>query len=199
MDQQIIITVGREFGSGGHEIARQLAEQLNLHFYDRSMLDEVAKATNVEVEFLEKYDEKPRKLFGSRRVGAFSNSMEEIIAELQFENLRQKAESGESFVIVGRCAESVLKDVKGLISVFILGDLQEKVKRIQERYQLDEQEALFKLKRHDKKRKQYHNFHAEGKWGDSRTYDICINSSRLGIEKTVELLKCYVEERIRTF
>lgn len=197
MNRQIIITVGREFGSGGHEIARQLAEQLNLHFYDRTMLDEIAKATNVEVEFLEKYDEKPRKLFGSRRVGAYSNSMEEIIAEMQFENLRERAASGESFVVVGRCAESVLKDVKGLITIFILGDMKEKVKRIQERYQLDEQEALSKLRRHDKKRKQYHNYHSEGKWGDSRTYDICINSSRLGIEKTVELIKRYVEERIQ--
>lgn len=197
MSQQIIISVGREFGSGGHEIAKQLAEKLGLNFYDRSMLDELAKEKNIQIEYLEKYDEKPRKLFGSRRVGAYSNSMEEIIAEMQFEYLQEKANKGESFVIVGRCAETVLKGVDGLITIFILGDKKEKIARIMERYQLDEQEAVLKAKRHDKKRKQYHNYHAEGKWGDSRTYDICVNSSRLGIEKTVDLLKCYVEERIQ--
>ena len=189
MDQQIIITVGREFGSGGHEIARQLAEQLNLHFYDRSMLDEVAKATNVEVEFLEKYDEKPRKLFGSRRVGAFSNSMEEIIAELQFENLRQKAESGESFVIVGRCADYVLAQQDHVLNVFITANKEFKVKRLMEQYNLTEKKAMDLIVKKDRERSSYYNYYTSQKWGNAKSYDLCIDSSKFGIEGTVQVIK----------
>lgn len=196
MDRQIMITVGREFGSGGHEIAEALAKRLGLNFCDRSMLDEVAKKKNIQVEYLEKYDEKPRKLFVSRRVGAYSNSMEEIVAEMQFEYLRDKAARGESFLVVGRCAEAVLGDYQDLISLFILGDKEVKCERVQRLYHLNETEALMKMRRHDRLRKQYHNRHAGGKWGDSRTYDLCINSSRLGVEQTIDLLYQYVQKRI---
>ena len=200
MSDQIIIAIGREFGSGGHKIAKKLAEELGLNFYDRRMLDELAEKKNIRIEFLEKYDEEPRKLFGARSVDArtksYSNSIEEIIAEMQFEYIKEKADMGESFVIVGRCAEEVLKGRKGLISIFILGDFEDKVKRTMEKFGIDEKEAVIKNKRHDKTRKKYHNVHSEGKWGDSRTYDLCINSSKLGIDGTVDLLKKYIGERI---
>lgn len=201
MKEQVLIAIGREFGSGGHKVARMLAEQLDLDFYDRRMLDEIAERKNIKIEYLEKYDEEPRKIFGARSVDvrtlSYSNSIEEIIADMQFEYIREKADSGESFVIVGRCAEEVLKGRKGLISIFILGDFKDKVERTMEKFHISEKEAISKIKRHDKTRKKYHNNHADGKWGDSRTYDICINSSRLGIEKTVELLKDYVKERMK--
>lgn len=196
MGKQLIITVGREFGSGGHEIAEKLAERLGLNFYDRKMLDELGKEKNISIEYLEKYDEQPKKWFGSRTVRNFSNSMEEIIAEMQFDYIAEKANSGESFVIVGRCAEAVLKDYEGMISIFILGNKKEKTKRVMERYYLNEFDAQNKMKRHDKTRKNYHNRHADGKWGDSRTYDICVNSSCLGVDKTVDLLEQYVKARI---
>lgn len=197
MDKQIIISISREYGSGGHEIAERIAKKMGLAFYDRSMLDELAQAKDIQIEYLEKYDEKPRKLFGSRRVGAYTNSMEEIVAEMQFEYLKEKADAGESFVIVGRCAETVLQGREGLVSIFVLGDKDKKRERIQKKYQLSEQEAIAKIRRHDRHRKQYHNRHSSGKWGDSRFYDICINSSKLGIDKTVEVLNYFIEERIK--
>lgn len=197
MSKQVIIAIGREYGSGGHEVGRHIAEKLGLHFYDRKMLDDIAKEKDIHVEYLEKYDEKPRKLFGSRRVGAYSNSIEEIVAEMQFEYIREKAESGESFVIVGRCAETVLADMEGLISIFVLGDMEAKIARVMKSFQITEQEAIAKIKRHDKHRKQYHNRHSKGKWGDSRIYDLCINSSKLGIDKTVDVVKYFIEERIQ--
>lgn len=141
MDKQVIISISREYGSGGHEIAEKIAKQFGFKLYDRSILDEIAEAKNIQIEYLEKYDEKPRKLFGSRRVGAYTNSMEEIIAELQFEYLKEKADTGESFVIVGRCSETVLQDREGLISIFILGDEQVKLERIMKKYNLNEQDA----------------------------------------------------------
>lgn len=199
MGQQFVISISREFGSAGHEIAEKIAKDLEIKFYDRSILDEIANHMNVKVELLEKYDEKPRNLILSRRVGKYTNSMEEILAETQFEFIRKKVEKGESFVIVGRCAETVLKDFDGLISIFISGDKQHKLERVMEKYNLNETDALAKMKRHDLKRKQYHNRHSDAKWGDSRCYDMCINSSPLGTEATIKVLENYIQERLKSF
>lgn len=196
MKEQLIVSVSREYGSAGHEVAEHLAKEMNLNFYDRNMLDEIAKKKNMEVEHIKKYDEKPKNIFKSRKVGSHTNSYEEIIAEWQFEYIREKADSGESFVIVGRCAETVLKGHEGLISVFILGDQDTKLKRIMDKYHLNEADATAKIKRHDKYRKYYHNHHSAGKWGDSRLYDLCINSSKLGVEKTTSVIKHFIEQRI---
>src|SRR5574344_476148 len=97
---QTIISISREYGSAGHEIAAKIAEDMGFKLYDRSMLDAIANDMNIKVEVLEKYDEKPRNFMLSRRAGVHSNSMEEILAELQFDFIRKKAEEGESFVIV---------------------------------------------------------------------------------------------------
>jgi len=94
---------------------------------------------------------------------------------------------------VGRCAEYVLRDNPNMISIFILGDKEAKCKRVMEKYELDEKSAYARMKKADKMRKTYHNFYADGKWGDSRGYDICINSSTLGIEKTVNALITYID------
>ena len=196
MSKQIIVSISREFGSGGHEIAERIADHLGLKFYDRSMLDEIAEHMNVKVEFLEKYDERPRNFVLSRRVGKYTNSMEEILAEIQFDFIREKAVKGESFVIVGRCAETVLKDFEGLISIFISGDKEHKLERVMKKYDLSKADALSKMARHDRTRKQYHNRHSDSKWGDSRYYDICINSSPLHVSGTVRVLENYIEERM---
>lgn len=196
MAEQTIISVGREYGSAGHEIAEKIAKELGFKFYDRNMLDEIAQEKNIEVKYLEKYEEKPRNLILSRSVKGYSNSIEEVIADMQFEYLRKKADSGESFVVVGRCAEEVLKDKEGLISIFILGDREVKLNRIKEKFHIEETEALLKMRRHDKNRKRYHNRHSDGKWGDSRSYDLCVNSSKMGVDKTVDILVAYIRERI---
>ncbi len=196
MAGQIIVAIGREFGSGGHAIAEKIAKELGIKMYDRNMLDEIAQEKNIKVEVLEKLDEQPKKLILSRRVGAYSNSFEEILADMQFEYIEKKADSGESFVVVGRCAESVLSGREELISIFVLGDKSVKKERVKELYNLSDMEASSKMHRHDRKRKQYHNRHADNKWGDSRGYDICINSSRLGVDKTADILIDYIKERM---
>lgn len=196
MKPQLIISVGREFGSGGHEISVALAERFGLKLYDHNLLDEVAKKHNVDPNTLHKFDEKPRKLFLSRNVNGYSSSAEENITQMQFEYLKEKAQNGESFVVVGRCAETILQEYPGLISLFVLGDREVKCKRVMELYHLSEKEALGKMLRHDMYRKRYHNYYCEDKWGDSRTYDLCINSSRLGIEETIKTLEVYIKKRI---
>lgn len=197
MSKQTIVTVSREFGSGGHEIAEKIASDLGLKFYDRGMLDEIAQEMNIKVEVLEKYDEKPKNIMLSRKVGKYSSSMEEILAEMQFDFIRKKAEEGESFVIVGRCSESVLRNVEGLISIFVNGNKECKIERVMKKYVLSRQEAIRKMERHDYKRKKYHNRHSDHKWGDSRYYDICVNSSPLKVSGTVNVLEKYIQERMK--
>ncbi|MDD6492256.1 MAG: cytidylate kinase-like family protein [Firmicutes bacterium] len=195
MGKQTIISISREYGSGGHEIGRKIAQALGMKFYDRSLLDEIATEKNMDVSVLQKYDEQPRNVILSRRVGNHTNSPEEIIAQFQFDFIKKKADEGESFVIVGRCAETVLKDFEGLISIFITGERQHKIKRVMEHFEISEKEAILKMARHDRKRKQYHNRHSDAKWGDSRLYDLCINSSPLGIDGTIRVLENYINER----
>lgn len=196
MEKQIMISISREFGSGGRQIAEKVAEDLGLPLYDRSLLDAIAKEKNIDVAHLQKLDEKPRNPFFSRSVGGHSNSMEENLVKMQFEYLQRKADSGESFVVLGRCAETALKGKEGLVSVFVLGDKEEKLARVKDKYQLSDSEAALKMARHDTKRKVYHNRYSDFKWGDSRGYDLCINSSRLGIEKTAVMIVSYVKERM---
>ena len=197
MEKQLIISIGREFGSGGHAIAEDLAERFGLPLYDRNILGEITAQKNLDLEELEKYDERPRKLFVSRTVRGYSNSPHENIANMQFEFLRQKAANGDSFVVVGRCAETILKGCPALIPIFVLGDMDVKIKRIEEIRGISEQEAIALIKEHDKKRKAYHNSHCDIKWGDSRNYDISVNSSRLGIKRTADMLEAYIREKIK--
>ena len=195
--EQIIIAIGREFGSGGHEIAEKVAKKLDLKLYDRNLLDHMADDKNLDADELKKYEEKPKNPFLSRRVRGYSNSMEENLAQMQFEYIREKGESGESFVIVGRCAEEVLRGNPNLISIYILADEADKVKRVEKKYELDEAFAKKKMLRHDYTRKLYHNTHSSVKWGHAGGYDLCINSSRLGIDGTVEEILNYIELRKR--
>ena len=193
---QIIISVGREFGSGGRVIAEKLSERFNLPLYDRHLITEIAEKMGMTYDDVEKYNESPRMKIVSRRVNGFSNSIEDNIAEMQFDIIDEKAKSGESFVVVGRCSETKLKKYPALISLFILGDMEKKIERVMDVYNLNEEDAKKFITKKDKKRKRYHNYHCQGKWGDSRLYDLSINSSKLGIEKTVDILEEYIKDRI---
>ena len=192
---QLIISVGREFGSGGRVIAEELASRFNVPVYDRHLITEIAQKTGLSDEEIEKYNESPKSRLTSRRVRGYSNSIEDNIAEMQFDFIRKKAENGESFVVVGRCSETKLKDFECLISLFILGDMEAKIKRVMEVYEISENDAKILIEQKDKKRKRYHDYHTSAKWGDSRIYDLCMNSSKLGIEKTVDFITDYIKER----
>ncbi len=194
MAKQILISVSREYGASGHEIAEKLAKRFDLKLYDSNILMEVAEQKNVAYESLQKYDEKPRNVLFARKVLDEYNSNEDIIARIMFDYLRSKADEGESFVVVGRCSDFVLKDYDGLISIFVTGQMDKKAIRIMKKYGLEKKEALEKCRNMDKQRRQYHNSHADTKWGDSRYYDICIDSTKLGVDNTVEILASYVEK-----
>ena len=196
MDKQVIITVGREFGSGGTFIANAIAEEFHIPVYDRNILAEISKEKGTSLEGLEHYSEKPRSKFFTRTVRGETSSIEKHIANMQFDFLRSRAAEGNSFVVLGRCSEEILKDFNCLINIFILADPEFKKLRVMEKYELSEEDALAKMKRKDKYRKQYHNSYASSKWGDSRTYDLCINSTRLGVEETAKEVIRYIYTRI---
>lgn len=201
MEKQLIISVGREFGSGGYAIAELLAKKFELPLYDRNLLREIIlekdlELDKTEIEELERYDELSKKPLFSRTIRGYSNSPEENIASMQFEYLQKMAEQGKSFVIVGRCAETVLKKYAGLISIYILADTDDKIRRIEKTNEVSRIEAEVLMRRRDKERKSYHNYYCVHKWGDSRNYDICVNSSRLGISGTADMLENYIRDRI---
>ena len=197
MKQIIIIAIGREFGSGWHLVAKKLAEHYNIPLYSKELLDEVAKDGRYSKEVLERFDEKPMNFaFIPVPAGGTTISLEQDIAIRQFNFIRKKAnEEKESFVIVGRCAEEILSDNPNMISAFILGDKDTKTKRVMEREGVDEKTALNMMKKMDKMRKVYHNFYCENKWGDSRTYDICIKIGKVDVDTATDMIIKYIDSR----
>ncbi|MCD7919443.1 MAG: cytidylate kinase-like family protein [Clostridiales bacterium] len=197
MSGQMIITIGREFGSGGHEIAELIASHYGIQFYDKQLIQEVAEDGMISPSVVAQFDEKPLSVFARPMPGDGSNlSMEQQIALRTFTYLNKQANVNKvSFVVVGRCAECFLVGNPALTRIFVLGDQDVKRKRIMEKYQLDGKQALLRMRREDKLRKSYHNFYCESKWGDSRTYDLCVNSSLLGVEKTADALIQFLDLR----
>lgn len=196
MEKRLILSVGREFGSGGHVIAEALARRFELDLYDNNLLEHVAEEKSVGGDTLKKYDERPKSRLFSRTVRGYSNSIQENVANMQFAYLKKLAEDGKSFVVVGRCSETILKNYEGVVSIFVLGDWETKRERIMRLYRLSAEEAEHMMSRKDWERKSYHNYYCKVKWGDSRNYDLSINSSRLGIDRTVDLLESYIRARM---
>ena len=196
MEKRLILSVGREFGSGGHVIAEALARRFELDLYDNNLLEHIAEEKSVGGDALKKYDERPKSRLFSRTVRGYSNSIQENVANMQFAYLKKLAEDGKSFVVVGRCSETILKNYEGVVSIFVLGDWETKRERIMRLYRLSAEEAEHMMSRKDWERKSYHNYYCKVKWGDSRNYDLSINSSRLGIDRTVDLLESYIRARM---
>lgn len=194
MDKQLIISVGREYGSGGHEIAQKLADHYGLPLYDHNLLDEMAEKKHLSAKDLSAYDEKRNVLF-NHKVRGMSMSPAQNVAELQFKYLKEKAAAGESFVIVGRCAEHVLRGSEGLVTIFILGDSEAKIQRICDLHNMSHHDAEVFCKEKDRRRKAYHNSHCPIHWGDSRGYELSINSSKLGIDDTVKIIEAYIDTK----
>ena len=195
MEKQLIISVGREYGSGGHEIAEKLAKHYGIQLLDHNLLDEIAAKKNVKMDHLRELDEKHKNPLSSRTVRGYSSSPEENMLYLQFDYLREKADSGESFVIVGRCSETILKQYDCMVSIFILADRDKRVERIMRLYHLTESQAAKKIREKDMNRRRYHNSFCVGKWGNCRNYDVSLNSSKLGIDGSVKLLTDYIDRR----
>lgn len=195
--EQLIISLGRECGSGGHEIADRLAAHYRLPVYDKSLLEDIAKERNLKHSDLEKHDESGHSRLLYRTVKGMNSSPEHNVAQLQFEYLKRQADKGKSFVVVGRCAETVLRYNKSMVAIYIYGDEEHKLERLMRKIKCSRDKAYSIMKSEDKRHRKYHDLHCEHKWGDVKNYDISINSSRVGIDETVRILIDFIDSRRR--
>lgn len=199
-----IITITRQYGSGGHDIGKSLAENLGIPFYDKELISLIAKQSGVAPEVFEHADEKAaNSLLYSLSVGlynygnGFSNSMGDLpindkLYILQHRIIKQKAEN-EYFVIVGRCADYILKDNPDVVKVFIYADLESRIKRAVERQDIEPARAKQAVVKADKNRANYYSFYSGQKWGQVDNYDLCINSTNLSTDQAVRLITNYLE------
>ena len=199
-----VITIGRQLGSGGKEIAEILARELGVKLYDKTLLQEASRESGIDAEVFEMADERESgSFFGSLFSihGSISEYMpgesfldSNKLFEIQSEAIRNIAEN-ESCIIVGRCAEYVLREHPAMISIFITADYNDRVSRIMNSNGLEQEAAIEFIEKGDKKRRSYHDYYATTHWGEARCYDLCVNSSRLGLEGTVTLLKQFIKAR----
>lgn len=193
----MIITIGRQHGSSGREIARLLAEKLNYKCYDKEIVDEAANHSDFSRDLIDAFDEKRMPAFILHAGGYGLNENFRLnmqVVSAQFEAMRNIAEKGNC-IFVGRCADYILRDHDDLISVFILGDMDERLKCLERRQGLDEVEARKKIKEVDKDRSSFYRYYSDQTWGDAQNYDMCINSSKLGVEGTVQVILDYIKAR----
>ncbi len=199
-----IITIGRQFGSGGREIGLKVAEALGIPCYDKELLTRAAKESGFCEEMLINHDERPTNSFLYNLVmdtysfGYNSNSYSDMpishkVFLAQFDTIKKIGSEGPC-VIVGRCADYALADYDNVVNLFIFGDEECRIKRIMERFDLNEAKAKDMINKKDKQRQSYYNYYSSKKWGRSDSYDLCINSSKLGIEGSVKLIKQFVED-----
>ena len=193
----MIISIGRQHGSGGREIARLLAQELGIKCYDKEIVDEAAKHSDFSRDLINAYDEKRMSAFMLHAGGYGLNENFRLnmqVVSAQFDAIREIASKGDC-IFVGRCADYILRDRRDLVSVFILGDMDERLKCLARRQGLDEAAARKKIKEVDKDRSSFYKYYSDQVWGDAQNYDLCINSSRLGVEGTVKVIMDYIKTR----
>ena len=198
MQKSLIITIGRQFGSGGHEIGEKLAKKLGIQFYDKELIKLIAKQSGLCEKVLESYDEKPtNSLLYSIVMDIYPSVMytgptiDQQIYQANYDTIRKLAD-GEPCVIVGRCADYILRDHPELVSVFIHANSDFRAARIAEEYKLPDAKVRDLLVKTDKKRANYYNFQSEKQWGAASSYNLCIESSEVGIDGAVDLIMDYV-------
>ena len=202
MDHKLIITIDREYGSGGHEVGRRLAEQLGIKFYDEELIERAASGTGYVEEYVKENDERaPDFSFASliSGVDTFQSLPYAKIQEEQFSIIRNIA-SEESCVIVGRAADYILEGEEH-VSIFIFAPLEERLKRKLEleivngkENPLNANEMTKKIRQKDKQRRRYYEFYTDNKWGDRDVHDLLINTSRTGIDGAVDIIRTYIDK-----
>lgn len=197
MGRKKIITIGRQFGSGGKQIGEELAKKMQVPFYDKELLKHAAKDSGICEEIFDNFDEKPTNSFLYSLVMdpyslGFGTSSElplnHRVFLAAFDTIKNLAENDGSCVFVGRCADYALKDMDGVLNVFIYADIDDRIKRISEKYGISENNAKDMIKKEDKSRASYYNYYTSKRWGEMKGYDICINTSVYSIEETIDML-----------
>lgn len=202
-DKHIIICIGRQLGSGGHDIARMLACDFNAKYYDRELLNLAAKESGFSEKFFEQNDEQRglfRTLFHMHASHIPDNSLyqsnfsQESLFKFQSDAIR-KAASQESCVFVGRCADYVLRDYENVLNVFITASIDFRIRQIMSKQKLEAVQARKFIEQHEAKRAAYYNYYTGKKWGAAESYDLCIDTSVLGMQKTELFIADFIRKR----
>ena len=202
-----IITIGRQLGSGGRTIGKKLAERLGIAYYDRELINLASKESGICGEFFEKADEKTSggllKAFAmgfSMNSAIFQNNdylSNESLFQIQSDVIRKVAAEG-SCVLVGRCADYILRDESNCLNVFVTARMEDRIKRVLEyNNELKENEVEEFINKEDKSRSAYYNYYTDKVWGAAASYDLCVNSSYYGIKATVDYILTFLENNTK--
>lgn len=193
MKKDIIITIGRQFGSGGKCVAEVLGRKLGIPVYDQELIMKAAQESGFSAEFFEQSDEK-RRFFSLSSIfaTAYSSETENYMSDkglfrIQCETIRNIAAQGPA-VIVGRCSDYVLRDMENKLDVFLTSPLEKRAARVAERQGIDYAKAMETVEREDRNREEYYNYYTFGNWGVASNYDLCIDSDKLGDKGTADMI-----------
>ncbi len=190
-----IITITRQYGSGGREIGERLAKELALEFYDNRLLEIAAKDSGIHKNHFEENDEKRTNSFLyllSTTYGQGGIPFDDTLFFAQL-NAIQKVASEHACVIIGRCADYALRDFTGVVNLFISAPFETRVKRAIEVYGIEEKHAVDYVKRIDKQRTSYYNYYTDKRWGQPQNYQLCLDSAALGIDGSVKLIQDFIK------
>ena len=199
MANNTIITIARQYGSGGHDIGEKLAEELKIPFYDKELLERAAKDSGFCQEIFENYDEKPTNSFlyslvmdtysmGHSTAAFAEMPLNHKIFLAQFNAIKDIAKEGPC-VIVGRCADYALADFPNVVNVYLYADMQSRIARIARRHDVTDAKAKDLIQKTDKSRASYYNYYTNKKWGEATGYDLCLNTASLGIDGTIHMIR----------
>ena len=198
-----IITITSQYGSGGHDIGKLLSEKLGIRFYDKELISLAAKESGMSPEVFAKADEKATSsLLYTLSTGLYTYGngfsamgdlpMNDQLYILQHKIIKEKAEK-ENFVVVGRCADYILKEYDNVVRLFIYADLEVRTKRAVARHDIEVSRARQAVSKADKNRANYYSFYSGQKWGAPENYDLCINSTRLSVGQAAEMIMDYLK------
>ncbi len=208
MNGHYVINLGRQLGSGGKEIGERLAKDLGIAFYDKELIKLASEESGLCKEFFERADEKASKgliggLFGARfpfiTDGAIpygSYLSNDALFKIQSDVIRELAER-QSCLFVGRCADYILRDHPRCINVFVSASKEARIERLMKLHNIAAEAAEELIEKADKKRSTYYNYYSYNTWGAAPTYHLCIDSSVLGIDATVEFIKAFVQQKLK--
>lgn len=185
LKNKIIITIAREYGSGGRYVGRLVAQKLGIKFYDKDIMVKLAEKTGLSLDYIESNEQKRDNIANISSNIAGLTTQDNLYLE---ESKLIKSLSSSSCVIIGRCADDILKDEKNILKVFIYSDMDDKIKRVTTHYNIDKKNALKEIKRINKLRSNHYKHYTGKNWGMPDNYDLCINSDLLGVEKTAEII-----------
>ena len=201
--EKIIINIGRQFSSGGRYISKILCEEFGCRYFDKEILDLAAKESGFSPDVFKKSDEKKSFIHTLFHLHApmlsddnfYNNKFsEESLFKFQCDAIRKAASQG-SCLFIGRCADYVLRDEPNTVSIFLAADMEDRINRTMERYNMDEESARKTISKKDSTRASYYNYYTGKKWGAAESYDLCINTSIFGLDETAKFIADFIRKR----